>query len=481
VLLLPPSIYRANDAEVVEHYRRVAEVGLPIMAYNNPFDTKVDLTPQLLKKIAKIPEVVAVKEFSGDVRRVFEIREATGLDVIAGADDLLFETLVDGAVGWFAGYPNAFPKEAVEIYDLVQAGDLAAARELYRNLVAVFRWDSRTEFVQFSVSARTFASFSVLSGSRGGLVRPPKLWPAMSIDNLMAPSPGWPTGTAVITTCIRPGRRSVEPAHRAALPWAAPPGRSGSIARIVRRGRGRARTRHRSAPGQTPGRGAARPGRPRRRRVLCHPRPPARRRGRRVGHPRTARASSCDPMHYAQPLEYLWGAVWCFFAEGDPAAQTWVHERTLAVLYGNARGVAAGIRRRATATRSSKPKRLKADACAKYLTNKADYLDYPTALAAGWPVASGVIEGTCRYLVADRMDITGARWSVNGAEAVLKLRAVRANDDFDEYWNFHLNNERHRTHQTRYAAETVPGPRKGRLLAGQEVREGSFCVSCVVA
>jgi len=155
-------------------------------------------------------------------------------------------------------------------------------------------------------------------------------------------------------------------------------------------------------------------------------------------------------------LEYLWGAVWCFFAEGDPAAQTWVHERTLAVLDGNARSVAAGIRRRATATRLSKPKRLKADTCAKYLTNKADYLDYPTALAAGWPVASGVIEGTCRYLVADRMDITGARWSVNGAEAVLKLRAVRANDDFNEYWKFHLNNERHRIHQTRYAAETVP-------------------------
>jgi len=155
-------------------------------------------------------------------------------------------------------------------------------------------------------------------------------------------------------------------------------------------------------------------------------------------------------------LEYLWGAVWCFFAEGDPAAQTWVHERTLAVLYGNARGVAAGIRRRATTTRSSKPKRLKADACTMYLTNKADYLDYPTALAAGSPVASGVIEGTCRYLVADRMDITGARWSVNRAEPVLEPRAVRANDDFDEYWSFHLNNERHRTHQTRYAAETVP-------------------------
>jgi len=155
-------------------------------------------------------------------------------------------------------------------------------------------------------------------------------------------------------------------------------------------------------------------------------------------------------------LEYLWGAVWCFFPEGDPAAQGWVHDRALAVLNGNAREVAAGIRRRATTARLAKQERIKADACAKYLTNKADYLDYPRALAGGWPVASGVIEGTCRYLVADRMDITGARWSVHGAEAVLKLRAVRANNDFDDYWKFHLNNERHRVHETRYADKTIP-------------------------
>lgn len=155
-------------------------------------------------------------------------------------------------------------------------------------------------------------------------------------------------------------------------------------------------------------------------------------------------------------LEYLWGAAWCFFTEGDPAAQAWVHDRALAVLHGNARQVALGIRRRASTARLTKQKRLKADSCAKYLTNKADYLDYPTALAGGWPLASGVIEGTCRYLIADRMDITGARWSVNGAEAVLKLRAVRANNDFDEYWTFHLNNERHRVHQTRYADTTIP-------------------------
>ncbi|MGI8752570.1 MAG: ISKra4 family transposase [Acidimicrobiales bacterium] len=155
-------------------------------------------------------------------------------------------------------------------------------------------------------------------------------------------------------------------------------------------------------------------------------------------------------------LEYLWGAVWCFFTEGDAAAQAWVHDRALAILDGNAREVAAGIRRRATAARLSKQKRIKADACAKYLTNKADYLDYPTALAAGWPVASGIIEGTCRYLVADRMDITGARWSVQGAEAVLKLRAVRANDDLDAYWQFHLDHQRQRVHESRYDQGVIP-------------------------
>jgi hypothetical protein len=155
-------------------------------------------------------------------------------------------------------------------------------------------------------------------------------------------------------------------------------------------------------------------------------------------------------------MEYIWGAAWCFFAEGDRAAEDWVRDKTLAVLEGNARDVAAGIRRRATTARLTKPTRKKADACASYLINKSPYLDYPTALAAGWPIATGIIEGTCRYLVADRMDITGARWSVDGAEAVLKLRAVRSNGDFDDYWTFHLDHERQRVHESCYADGIIP-------------------------
>ena len=155
-------------------------------------------------------------------------------------------------------------------------------------------------------------------------------------------------------------------------------------------------------------------------------------------------------------LEYLWGAAWCFYAEGNPEAETWVRDKARAVLEGRARQVAAGIRRRASTLQLAKAKRVKADACATYLTNKAPYLDYPTALQAGWPVATGVIEGTCRYLVADRMDITGARWSVHGAEAVLKLRALRANGDFNTYWQWHLHQERQRTHDARYTNGAIP-------------------------
>ncbi|HXH34223.1 MAG TPA: dihydrodipicolinate synthase family protein [Plantibacter sp.] len=169
VLLLPPVIYRANDDEVIEHYSRVNEVGLPIMAYNNPIDTKVDLTPDLLVELAKLEHVVAVKEFSTDIRRVLEIQDKTDLDVIAGADDLLFESLVAGAVGWFAGYPNAFPREAVELYTLVTSGRVDEARTLYRELVPVFGWDSKTEFVQ-----AIKLSIDIAGESYGGPTRPPR-------------------------------------------------------------------------------------------------------------------------------------------------------------------------------------------------------------------------------------------------------------------------------------------------------------------
>lgn len=159
---------------------------------------------------------------------------------------------------------------------------------------------------------------------------------------------------------------------------------------------------------------------------------------------------------FVHVLEYLWGAAWCFHTEADPAAEAWVHDKALAVLNGKAGIVAASIRRTATRRSLDPDKRAKADRCAAYLHNKKPYLDYPTALAAGWPIATGVIEGACRHLVKDRLDITGARWGLDGAEAVLKLRALRSNDDFDDYWTHHLAQERNRVHETRYAHSVIP-------------------------
>ena len=85
-----------------------------------------------------------------------------------------------------------------------------------------------------------------------------------------------------------------------------------------------------------------------------------------------------------------------------------------------------------------------ADACVRYLTGKDEYLRYDQALAAGWPIATGVIEGACRHLIGDRLDITGARWGLDGAEAILTLRAVLSNGDFDDYWRYHLAREHQR-------------------------------------
>jgi len=157
-------------------------------------------------------------------------------------------------------------------------------------------------------------------------------------------------------------------------------------------------------------------------------------------------------------LEYLWGAAWSFFQEGDPAAEQWVHDKALAVLQGKAGIVAAAIRRKATTLNLDSNQRAKADRAADYLHNKAPYLDYPTALQSGWPIATGVIEGACRHLVKDRMDITGARWGLESAEAILQLRALTSNNDFDQYWAFHLAQERCRVHASRYALGAIPQP-----------------------
>lgn len=155
-------------------------------------------------------------------------------------------------------------------------------------------------------------------------------------------------------------------------------------------------------------------------------------------------------------MEYVWKAGAAFHAEGSRELEVWVQERLLEILRGHASRVAGGMRRSAT-LRAFEPKQRKpVEACAKYLINHAQYLRYDTYLARGYPIATGVIEGACRHLVKDRMDLTGARWSLTGAEAVLRLRALRSSGDFEEYWRFHEAQEQERNHAALYKDGVVP-------------------------
>jgi hypothetical protein len=138
----------------------------------------------------------------------------------------------------------------------------------------------------------------------------------------------------------------------------------------------------------------------------------------------------CDFIHV---LGYLWKAAWSFFEPGDPDAEDWVAAQAVKILEGKAAQAAARIRRRASTYGYTGTEREGAGTCAAYLTAKKPYLGYATALAQGWPIATGVIERACRHLVKDRMDITGARWGLDSTEAVLKLRALTASGGFDDY------------------------------------------------
>lgn len=169
VMALPPNAYRADERAVLQHFELIASVGLPVTAYNNPIDTKVDLTPPLLAKLYDEGFVVGVKEFSGDVRRCYEISEmAPGLDLMIGTDDTVLEVALAGAKGWVAGYPQVFPQATMELYRASVAGDLERATELYRQLHPVLRWDSKTEFIQAIKLGQD------MIGRNGGACRPPR-------------------------------------------------------------------------------------------------------------------------------------------------------------------------------------------------------------------------------------------------------------------------------------------------------------------
>jgi 4-hydroxy-tetrahydrodipicolinate synthase len=171
LMLLPPLGYAGDAHEVETFYRTVAEsTALPVMAYNNPKASGTDMTPELVARLAEIDGVVAVKECSGDARRIAEILNATDdLEVLVGGDDWALEGFCAGATGWISGVANVAPRECVDLFRLVGEGRLDEARAVYGRILPLARLDMHPKLVQF------FKAAMDMVGRDGGPCRPPRL------------------------------------------------------------------------------------------------------------------------------------------------------------------------------------------------------------------------------------------------------------------------------------------------------------------
>jgi 1-pyrroline-4-hydroxy-2-carboxylate deaminase len=172
VMSLPPLLYRADRRELIEFFGTVArEADLPLMVYNNPQSSGSDLEPGLLADLAReVPGITALKETSGDARRIAHlVNLCPDAEVMVGGDDWALEGFCAGASGWVSGVVDVFPAEAVRLWDLCQVGDLAAARSLYADLLPLARLDMTPKLVQYFKAALDEI------GIGGGPCRPPRL------------------------------------------------------------------------------------------------------------------------------------------------------------------------------------------------------------------------------------------------------------------------------------------------------------------
>lgn len=151
VMLMPAMLYKAAPDETLAHFRAVAKsTGLPIMIYNNPISYANDITPEMFAQLASQKNFVALKESSGDVRRITDIRNTVGdrYAIFTGVDDLALEASILGIDGWVAGSGIAFPQENQYFWELTRRGEWDKARELYRWFTPLLHLDTHVKFVQ---------------------------------------------------------------------------------------------------------------------------------------------------------------------------------------------------------------------------------------------------------------------------------------------------------------------------------------------
>lgn len=144
VLVIPPWYYTPDAEELVHHYTRIGEASdIPVMIYNNPFTSKVDIEPLVLARLADVENIDCVKESSGNIRRLAEIRTLTddGLAIFCGWEDMAYESFMMGAVGWVCVIGNVVPHMAVRLHDLVRKDrDIEAAWDLYKRMLPLLRY-----------------------------------------------------------------------------------------------------------------------------------------------------------------------------------------------------------------------------------------------------------------------------------------------------------------------------------------------------
>ena len=152
LMLLPPMRYKSDDRETAHYFKTVAQsTELPIMIYNNPVDYKIDFRPELFDQLIDCPNVQALKESSRDVTNLTRMLNRFGerFKILCGVDTLAMEELCLGAHGWVAGLVDAFPKETVAIWNLVQKGELEQARSIYRWFMPLLELDIHPKLVQY--------------------------------------------------------------------------------------------------------------------------------------------------------------------------------------------------------------------------------------------------------------------------------------------------------------------------------------------
>jgi hypothetical protein len=142
--------------------------------------------------------------------------------------------------------------------------------------------------------------------------------------------------------------------------------------------------------------------------------------------------------------EYLWKLAHCFHREGSDAAKAFVETYLRKLLEGKVGGVIGGIRQMATKRKLPTTKRTKVEEHLNYFAARCEYMKYDEYLAAGYPIGSGVVEGACRHLVKDRMEEAGMRWRIAGAQAILSLRAIYVNDDWEAFHADRIQTEQRR-------------------------------------